>query len=86
MKNKYRSTVFIMSRRKQKRSCDLLGEFVKTTSLFHCLFCVGVWLSHSGLPLTSFFCLALLLISLVLKSWFVFFFLLVVVCDATADA
>lgn len=41
MKNKYRGTVFIMSRREQKCSRDLLGEFVKTTNLFHCLFCVG---------------------------------------------
>ena len=84
MKNKYRGTVFITSRRKQKRSRDLLGEFVKTTSLFHCLFCVGVWVSHNGLHLTSFFSLAMLLISLALKFWF--FVVVVVVCEATANA
>lgn len=83
MRNKYRGTVFIMSRRKQKRSRDLLGEFVKTRSLFHCLFCVGAWASHTGLHLTLLLSLAFLLISLVLNFCFFFF---VFICDAASDA
>lgn len=75
MRNKYRGTVFIMSRRKQKRSRDLLGEFVKTRSLFHCLFCVGAWASHTGLHLTLLLSLAFLLISLVLNFCFFSFHL-----------
>lgn len=82
MRNKYRGTVFIMRRRKQKCSRDLLGEFVKTTSLFHCLFCVGACVSRTGLHLTSLLSLTFLLISLVLN--FCFFFALI--CDATSDA
>lgn len=51
----------------------------KTTSLFHCLFCVGV--SRDGLHLTSLFPLALLLISLVFKKKKVLLF-----GNATSDA
>lgn len=71
-----RRVIYNDSERSRKRGRDLLGEFVKTTSLFHCLFSPGVCVGFThtpGLHLTSFFSLSLLLISLVLESSVSFF-------------